>query len=481
MSLVTGALIFGVNETGKDEEAKKVMTINTDGTVSFTSKINLTETQHTDVEITGRLAIGVSGDFFTKNPEISYPTELTVSGDSIMYNKLTVSGDTFLASNLTVSGDIIGDVSGTVSSLSNLSTSDLKEGSNLYYTDSRARRSIQVTNTPGGDGDLSYNTTGYITYTGPSASETIAHFSGGIGVDINTLAGKGVISIGQSVGTNDDVSFNNITGTLIGNVTGDVTGTVSSLSNLTTDNLSEGTTNLYYKDSRARESIRVTNTPDRDGDLSYNNTTGDIIYTGPSASETRAHFSGGTGVTISDGVISIGQSVGTTDDVSFNTITGILIGDVSGNVTGDVTGDLTGNVNGSVNGNAATATKIFGISNNNIVQLDATQTLTNKTLTSPTINGSTTFNSNIDASGQKINCEYINTTKNVGIGQDVDGYNMFTVAGPTASSIPLLLFCKSGCVAINGKASDVSGDYSFWLFGSASLGGKVCVFPKRIR
>jgi cytoskeletal protein CcmA (bactofilin family) len=110
----TGALIFGVNETGKDEEAKKVMTINTDGTVSFTSKINLTETQHTDVEITGRLAIGVSGDFFTKNPEISYPTELTVNGDSIMYNKLTVSGDTFLASKLTVSGDIIGDVTGDV-------------------------------------------------------------------------------------------------------------------------------------------------------------------------------------------------------------------------------------------------------------------------------------------------------------------------------------------------------------------------------
>ena len=198
----TGALIFGVNETGKDEEAKKVMTINTDGTVSFTSKINLTETQHTDVEITGRLAIGVSGDFFTRNPEISYPTELTVSGD------------TFLASKLTVSGDIIGDVSGTVSSLSNHTTSDLTEGSNEYFTQARARQSISAIQS-GGDGSLHYNnSTGVITYNGPSASETIAHFSGGTGVDINNLAGKGVITIGQSVGTNDDVSFNTITGTL---------------------------------------------------------------------------------------------------------------------------------------------------------------------------------------------------------------------------------------------------------------------------
>ena len=38
-------------------------------------------------------------------------------------------------------------------------------------------------------------------------------------------------------------------------------------------------------------------------------------------------------------------------------------------------------------GNAATATKIASITNSDIVQLTATQTLTNKTLTSPTITG----------------------------------------------------------------------------------------------
>ena len=62
--------------------------------------------------------------------------------------------------------------------------------------------------------------------------------------------------------------------------------------------------------------------------------------------------------------------------------------DLTGNVTGDVTGNVTGNLTGNVTGNADTATKIASITNSNIVQLDEIQTLTNKTLTSPTITGS---------------------------------------------------------------------------------------------
>ncbi len=58
-------------------------------------------------------------------------------------------------------------------------------------------------------------------------------------------------------------------------------------------------------------------------------------------------------------------------------------------INADVTGDVTGNVSGSsgsCTGNAATATKIATITNNDIVQLTETQTLTNKTLTSPVLN-----------------------------------------------------------------------------------------------
>jgi hypothetical protein len=57
----------------------------------------------------------------------------------------------------------------------------------------------------------------------------------------------------------------------------------------TTADLTENT-NLYYTDVRARNAISVTDSGG-DGSLSYSNLTGVITYTGPSASEVRAHLS----------------------------------------------------------------------------------------------------------------------------------------------------------------------------------------------
>jgi hypothetical protein len=120
------------------------------------------------------------------------------------------------------------------------------------YTDASARSSISVTDA-GGDGSLSYNSsTGVITYTGPSASETRAHFTAGTGISITN---------------------------------GSIASTIT-----------------QYTDAGARAAVSVTDAGG-DGSLAYNNTTGVITYTGPSASETRAHFSAGTGITITDGVI----------------------------------------------------------------------------------------------------------------------------------------------------------------------------------
>lgn len=42
-----------------------------------------------------------------------------------------------------------------------------------------------------------------------------------------------------------------------------------------------------------------------DGSLVYNSATGVITYTGPSASEVRAHFSGGDGIDITSGTVGI--------------------------------------------------------------------------------------------------------------------------------------------------------------------------------
>tara|TARA_R110001632_G_scaffold10629_1_gene39244 strand:+ start:1820 stop:3088 length:1269 start_codon:yes stop_codon:yes gene_type:complete len=86
--------------------------------------------------------------------------------------------------------------------------------------------------------------------------------------------------------------------------TGNVNGTVSSLTNHTTNNLTEGSNRLYFTTARA-----------------------------------RASFSAGTGVSISDGAIAIGQSVGTADNVEFGDITADD-GNFSGTVDADkFTGD----------------------------------------------------------------------------------------------------------------------------------------------
>ena len=70
-----------------------------------------------------------------------------------------------------------------------------------------------------------------------------------------------------------------------------------------TDDLTEGSTNLYFTNARARAAVSVTDAGG-DGSLAYNSSTGVITYTGPSAAEVRAHFSAGTGIGISGGAIS---------------------------------------------------------------------------------------------------------------------------------------------------------------------------------
>ncbi len=178
-------------------------------------------------------------------------------------------------------------------------------------SDSAARGLISVTDA-GGDGSLAYNNaTGEITYTGPSASEVRAHFSAGTGVTLS----NGQISIGQAVATSSNVTFHQVTASLIGNVT----GTVSSLSNHDTGDLVEGA-NLYFTAARARGNISVTDNGG-DGSLSYDSSTGIISYTGPSANDVRAHFTGGDGLTYSGGTFAVGAGAGiiaNADNVAVN-------------------------------------------------------------------------------------------------------------------------------------------------------------------
>jgi len=192
----------------------------------------------------------------------------------------------------------------------------------------------------GGDGSFTYdNSTGAFTYTGPSAAEVRAHFSAGTGITLTDGAiattitqytdslARAAISVTDS-GGDGSLSYNSSTGviTYAGPSASDVRAHFSASTGISITDGAISTTITQYTDALARAAVSVTDSGG-DGSLSYDNSTGVITYTGPSASDVRAHFSAGTGVALSDGQISIGQAVGTTSDVTFNDLT------VSGNLT----------------------------------------------------------------------------------------------------------------------------------------------------
>ena len=216
---------------------------------------------------------------------------------------------------------------------------------NIYFTDARARAAVSVTDS-GGDGSLAYDSgTGVITYTGPSATEVRSHLSAGTGVGFSggvisigqavgtsdsvqfagitgPLTGNAdTATTLQTARTINGVSFNgsaNITLDLDDIAEASVTPTnlfytnervddrVSVLlqggtgiaksyndgadsltlsvdfSEFDTDDVNEGSTNIYFTDARARSAVSAVDSGG-DGSLAYDSSTGAFTYTGPSA------------------------------------------------------------------------------------------------------------------------------------------------------------------------------------------------------
>ena len=163
-----------------------------------------------------------------------------------------------------------------------------------------------------------------------------------------------------------DASGNFSAGMITADLTGDVTGTVSSIANHDTDALGEGSSNLYFTDARVRSSVDGyltggTGVTVNAGQISVDTATfattqyvddavagkdhlGELSGTTDDVSEgssnlyfttarVDSHLSGGTGVSYSNGQISIGQDVSTNANVSFNQVTADLVGDVTGTVS----------------------------------------------------------------------------------------------------------------------------------------------------
>ena len=188
------------------------------------------------------------------------------------------------------------------------STTNLSEGTNLYFTVARARNTVSAS------GDLAYDSeTGVVSFTQDKA--------------FSSLTGKPTTLAGYNI-------TNAYTKTEIDSA---ITAAIAVKDN--TDEIIEGSTNLYFTTARARSAISagtgisitdgaisttITQYTDNlaraavsvtdsggDGSLSYDNTTGVITYTGPSATDVRAHFSAGTGITITDGAVAVDSTIAT--------------------------------------------------------------------------------------------------------------------------------------------------------------------------
>ena len=115
------------------------------------------------------------------------------------------------------------------------STSDLSEGTNQYFTTARARGSVSVTDS-GGLGSLGYNnSTGVITYAGPSNSDVrgLISVASGSGLTYNSSTGE----LGTNAIPNAQLANSSITLGATGAALGQTVSTISGLTSLTSTNL----------------------------------------------------------------------------------------------------------------------------------------------------------------------------------------------------------------------------------------------------
>jgi hypothetical protein len=152
------------------------------------------------------------------------------------------------------------------------------------------------------------------------------------------------------------------------------------------DEITEGTTHLYYTNSRARAAISVTNISG-DGSLLYDAGNGIFTYTGPSESEVRAHFSAGTGITLTNGSIAVDNTIATVSALN-NEITR------SANAESTITSNLNSEITRSINAESTLSANIL-IEKTRAVEIETTLSANLNNEITRSVNSEATLSANI--------------------------------------------------------------------------------------
>ena len=238
------------------------------------------------------------------------------------------------------------------------STSDLSEGSNQYFTTTRARGSVSVTDS-GGLGSLGYNnSTGVITYAGPSNSDIrgLVSVASGSGLTYNNSTGE----FGTSAIPNAQLANSSVT---IGSTSVSLGTTVTNFAGLGQLVMS----NLYVGAIDAANTINIQ--------------AGQIIFEGSTADANET-------------IISAADATGGDKSIIFpnNSGTVALTSDIVYPVTLNNSVTLT-NKTLALGSNTISGTLAqfnTAVTDATLVSTTGTETLTNKSLTAPILTGSST-------------------------------------------------------------------------------------------
>ena len=219
--------------------------------------------------------------------------------------------------------------SGFISDLSSFSTDDLSEGSNLYFTDERAQDATNSLLSGGSNISLNYDDAGN-TLTISSADSQLSDEEVQDAVYNNVLTGsQSLINV-----TYDDAS-NEVTYTVESNLSqyNNDPGFITGLGSFSTDDLSEGGSNLYFTNERAQDAVGN----NVGGNLTYTDSSGTVEIDESSLAGNGLVDDGSGSVELDVSVVDSGSGVtGSTSLYEINFASGLNVIDDTSNNAGRV-------------------------------------------------------------------------------------------------------------------------------------------------